>query len=176
MRAVLLTESDYKKLIKEKQRECRIGFKNFSKKKKTHLTDLRLKDFYENNCTDNFSPMLYTIPFKCYFSFYLYLYLKKYSERFPFELDKYQFLFSKPFDVNLSKISKLTNLPLNTVKSGFKELIHHDFLLYSQELSDPAKNKSKTAMLANDYFIVGYDSLANKTSFYNRQMKFTTIT
>ncbi|HAY33772.1 MAG TPA: hypothetical protein DCY06_06510 [Bacteroidetes bacterium] len=173
MRAILITDADYKKLIKEKKNECRKAYKNFTRKKKTHFTDKKLTAFLQY-CTDDISPMFYTVPFKCFFSFYLYVYLKKHAERFEFEEGKYQFLFSKPFDVNLSKISRLADVPLNTVKAAFKELVRHEFLLYTETLSESHKNKCKTAMLANEFFVIGYDTLTKKTCFNNRQMKFAT--
>ena len=173
MRAVLITEADYKKIIKEKQKEAQIAFKKFRRKKKTHFTDEKLNNFFKL-CTDDINPLLYTVPFKCYFSFYLFIYLKKHAERFEFEIDIYQFIFSKPFEVNLSKISRLADIPLNTVKAAFKELVWHDFLIYTETLSESHKNKCKTAMLANDFFVIGYDSLTKKTCFYNRTMKFST--
>jgi len=173
MRAVLITDADYKKLHKLKQKDFKEAYKKFSKRKKTHLSDFRLAEFYKK-CTDDFNPMLYTIPFNCYFTLYLYLFLKKQAERFDFDQGRYQFLFSKPFKVNVSEIARIACVPLNTVKSAFRELVHHEFLLYTEILSPIEKNQSKTSILANDHFIIGYDKTVGKTCFYNKLMKFTT--
>jgi len=88
-------------------------------------------------------------------------------ERYDFD-DRYQFLFSKPMEINVSEISRIAKIPANTIKAALRELILHDFLLYSEELTN-GKNKARSAILANDHFIIGYDSALGKTCFYNRQ-------
>lgn len=167
-----MTETDFKLMHRLKAKECREAIKKFRKKKKTHLKDPVLKDFYML-CKQEFNPMLYTIPFRCYFSLYLYLYLKNKAEKYDFD-KRYHFLFSKPMEINVSGISRVAKIPLNTVKSALRELIQHDFILYSDNLT-LGKNKAKSAIIANDHFIIGYDTASGKTCFYNKQRKFSTI-
>jgi len=172
MRAIVLTDSDFKSLLQLKHKEYKQAYRKFTRKKKTHLKDLKLKEFFKL-CTDDFNPMLYTIPMKCYFSFYLYLYLKKNSECFEFDQMRYQFLFSRPMEINLSEIARVANVTLNTVKAAFKELVKLEFLLFTDLLTEKT-NQPKTAALANDHFIIGYDNLNRKVCFYNKRTKYAT--
>ncbi|MBK9402936.1 MAG: hypothetical protein IPN57_00160 [Ignavibacteria bacterium] len=173
MKAVLITDNDFKALLKSKSRDIEKAYKKFSEKKKIHLKDKRLQSFYKL-CSEDFNPMLYTIPFKCYFSFYLYLYLKTKVKRFDFDIDRFQFVYSKPMDINISEISRLAGVPVNTVKSAVLELLRFGYLIYMKQLSPAASNLCKSAMLVNDFLIVGHDSARDKTCFYTKHLKFTT--
>lgn len=164
MKKILITESDYEILSGLKSYEISSAYKKFCKKKKCHVQDPRLKNFYKN-CSDDFNPMLYTIPFKCYFSFYLYLYLKSKAEKFGFELSKDHYTVSKPMEINFSAVKRLAGIPMGTLKAAFKELIKYGFLVYTQELASDKKNESKWAILVNDYYILEHDIVNERTIF-----------
>ena len=174
MRAILITETDYIKLNRLKEKEIAEAYNHFRNKKKTHLKEPGLKEFFEK-CSDDFNQILFTIPFKCYFSIYLYLFLKKRADKFDIDKDKYQFVFSKPLEVNVSEIARIARVPLNTVKTAFHELVKQEFLIYTDELSLGNKNKAKSSILVNDFFLIGFDSATMTTCFFNKQMKFAAI-
>ena len=170
---VFITEEDFKALTKMKQKEIYKAYEKFNKRKKIHVKDENLMDFM-SQCESEFHPMLYTIPFKCYFSIYLFLFLKKHAERFDFELDSAEFTWSKPLEVNFSYIARLAKVPLNTVKKAFHELTKYEFLIYSDILTEDKHNASKSAMLVNDFCVIGHDSVTNKTLFNTKQRRYTT--
>lgn len=164
MKKILISEKDYEKLSGLKSNEITLAYKKFCKKKKCHLKETRLKNFYKN-CSDDFNPMLFIIPFKCYFSFYLYLYLKSKAEKFGFESNSEQFTVSKPMEINLSAVRRLAGIPMGTIKSAYRELLRYGFLVYSEELASDKKNDSKWAILVNDYYIMEHDIVNERTIF-----------
>lgn len=164
MKKILISNNDFEKLIELKSKAISDSYKRFSKKKKCHLKDQRLKKFFEI-CTKDFNPMLYEIPFNCYFSFYLYLYLKSKAVRFNFDMEKNQFQVSKPMEINFSEIRRYAGIPMGTVKAAYRELIKFGFLVYSEQLASDKKNDSKCAILLNDYYILEHDPVKNKTIF-----------
>lgn len=166
MKAVFITEREYKQLAKNKLKEMQAAERKFSLRKKVHLNNTNLSVFYEQ-CSQEFSELLYTIPFRCYFTLYLFLFLKERVERFEFEEDKYQWTLSKPLEVNFSEIARLAKVPINTVRSAFKELTKYDFLLHSNLLTEDKNNVSKSGILVNDYWVIGHDSVKNKVFFHN---------
>ena len=164
MKKILISEIDFEKLSKLKLKAINESFNKFCKRKKCHLKDQRLKKFFEI-CTKDFNPVLYTIPFRCYFSLYLYLYLKSKTVRFNFDMEKNQFQVSKPMEINFSDIRRIAGIPMGTLKAAYKELIKYGFLIYTEELASDKKNDSKCAMLLNDHFILEHDTAKNKTIF-----------
>ena len=164
MKKILITEKDFEKLSCLKQKEISEAYKIFRSRKKCHMKETRLKYFYVS-CAKEFNPVLYTIPFNCYFSFYLYLFLKAKAEKFRFESNSEQFTVSKPMEINFSKIRRLTGIPMGTIKSAYRELQKFGFLIYTEELASDKKNESKYAMLQNDYYILEHDPIKDKTIF-----------
>ncbi|MBK8382749.1 MAG: hypothetical protein IPL16_12855 [Ignavibacteria bacterium] len=161
---ILISENDFEKLSKVKLKSINESYNKFCKRKKNHLKDPRLKKFFDN-CTKDFNPVLYTIPFSCYFSLYLYLYLKSKAVRFNFDMEKNQFQVSKPMEVNFSEIRRIAGIPMGTLKAAYRELIKYGFLVYTEELASDKKNDSKCAMLLNDHYILEHDTAKNKTIF-----------
>ncbi len=164
MKKILISNNDFEKLIELKSKAISDSYKRFRKKKKCHLKDPRLKKFFDN-CTKDFNPLLYTIPFSCYFSFYFYLFLKSKAVRFNFDLEKEYFQVSKPMEINFSEIRRIAGIPMGTLKAAYRELIKYGFLVYTEELASDKKNDSKCAMLLNDHFILEHDTAKNKTIF-----------
>ncbi len=164
MKKILISNNDFEKLIELKSKAISDSYKRFRKKKKCHLKDPRLKKFFDTYAVD-FNPVLYTLPFKCYFSFYLYLYLKSKTGKFNFDLNKNHFTVSKPFEINFSAVRRIAGIPMGTLKSAYRELIQFGFLVYTEELASDKKNDSKCAMLLNDHYILEHDSVRNKTIF-----------
>jgi hypothetical protein len=164
MKKIFISDKDLELLTKLKKKEVQTSNKKFHKKKKCHIKDAQLKSFFENS-TGDFNPVLYTIPFSCYFSFYLYFYLKGKAEKFELDLSE-EFKVSKPLEINFSEISRLAGIPMGTVKSAYRELIKFGFLLYSEELKPDKKNGSNCVLLVNDYYIIEHD-IENERTIFN---------
>lgn len=164
MQKILISDKDLELLTQLKKKEVQASCKKFHKRKKCHIKNARLKSFFENS-TGKFNMALFTIPFKCYFSFYLYVYLKGKAEKF--ELDKCEeFKVSKPMEINFSVISRLAGIPMGTVKSAYRELKNFGFLLYSEELKPDYRNGSNCVLLVNDYYIIEHD-IENERTIFN---------
>jgi hypothetical protein len=163
MKKILISDKDLELLTKLKKKEVQASCKKFHKRKKCHTKDAQLKSFFENSA-GKFNMPLFTIPFKCFFSFYLYVYLKGKAEKFELDLGK-EFKVSKPLEINFSEISRLSGIPMGTVKSAFRELKKFGFLLYSEELKPDNKNGSNCVLLVNDYYIIEHDTVNERTLF-----------
>lgn len=164
MKKILISDKDFEKLYELKSKAINEAYKKFRRKKKCHLKDPRVKRFFEY-CTKEFNPVLFEIPFKCYFSFYLYLYLKSKTEKFAFDLNNSHFTVSKPIGINFSEIRNITGIPMGTIKAAYRELIKYGFLVYAEQLATDKKNESKYAMLVNDYYMLEHNTVKNKTIF-----------
>lgn len=168
MRAVIVTESEFKALSKLKQNVLSKANKKFLDRKSQHCKNPYFREFLAK-CTTDYNPVMHTIPFRCYFSLYLYLYLKSKIERLERDIDRYQFRVSKPITINFTQIGKLSGVSINTVKSAFAELKQFKLLVFTDVLTDHLHNVSKTAMLVNDFYLVSYDSQTNEPYFYTQK-------
>jgi len=168
MREIIVTESEFKALLKLKQNVLSKAYKKFQDRNSQHCKNPYLRDFF-NECATEFNPVLNTIPFRCFFSLYLYLYLKSKIERLERDMDRYQFRVSKPITINFTQIGKLAGVSINTVKSAFAELKQFKLLVFTDVLTEHIHNVSKIAMLVNDYYLVSYDSQTNEPYFYTQK-------
>jgi hypothetical protein len=104
--------------------------------------------------TVEYSDKLYIIPFRHYFSFYLYLILKNSAETYG---DMKEFYISKPVEVNFLRIANTYKVTRNTVKRSFRELVKMGLLIYVPFLKSSKHNLVKTASLYNDFRIAYFD-------------------
>lgn len=137
-------------------RELRKKQNRFKRKRLSHFNSPKLKAILENYQVE-FSSVLYEIPFKCYFSFYLYMILKS-QVRFMDWLDMpYYYKIAVSQDMNINKIHKQTGICRNTIKKAFRELVNFRMI----EITDyvkPEHKSTKSILVFNDYYIHSFDS------------------
>ena len=156
MKIVYVNDRELKALGRMKQREQDLAVWRFRRKQKTHYKSERLRAFY-SECDQSENPVLLTVPFRCFFSYYLYLYLKARCEPYDFDKGRYQFHVSQPVEVNFGQLTRHTQLPLNTIRSAYRELVAMGFLIGADLLKDTRQNVCKRVMVVNDYWLIGYD-------------------
>ena len=96
--------------------------KQFKRKRFSHFKDPKLKEIYDRYWVEH-SPVLYTIPWGCHFSLYLYLILKS-QVKFINWIDMpeyYRIAVSQ--DVNITKITRETGICKSTVRKAYRELV-----------------------------------------------------
>jgi len=103
------------------------------------------------------SPMLLLIPFRRYTSIYLYQHLKSVSE--PFLEDS---PFSKPIEVNISKLAMVSKCSRNTMRAGYKELMDFGLIM---DMDGLVSNVPKACSVVYDDHIAGYDDLHRRVIF-----------
>lgn len=137
-------------------RELRKKQRRFKKKGLSHFNNQKLKNIYEKYQIE-YSPVLYEIPFKCYFSFYLYLILKS-KVKFMDWMEcppHYRIAVSQDFNVN--RLHYETGICRNIIRKAFRELVN----LRMVELTDyckPEHKSCKSILVLNDYYIHSYSS------------------
>ncbi len=164
MKKIYVNDREYRSIVRIRSKSLAQAKARHRRKKKTHYNDPKLKAFYVH-CYQSPHPVLYTVPFKCSFSIYLYLYLKAQCEPFDFDKGRYQFYMSLPVEINFAKIVRVSQLPLNTVRSAYRELVSMGLLMGAKFLRSDKQNECKRAMVVNDYFIFGHDATTNKIFF-----------
>lgn len=128
----------------------------FRRRGLNHFNNEKLKKVFVENEVD-FSDKLYEIPFKCYFSFYLYLVLKKNVQFIDWLEMPYYFRIAVTQDLNINKLSKQTGVCRNVIRKAFCELVRFKLV----ELSDyvePNHKSCKACTVYNDYYIHCFDS------------------
>lgn len=144
LQKIILDEALLRQRNKSKRR--------FSRRHKTHFNDPKLqKAFYK--LTVDFSDNLYEIPFKCYFSFYLYLILKskvKYIDWIDDMPCYFKIAISQ--DLNVMQISREFGICRNTIRKAFKELVKYRLIEESPEIA-PYHKSTKSIIVYNDYYI-----------------------
>ena len=168
MQLAYITDNDFNKLVKLKIREYEKAERKYKTKIKTHFKDEKLKSFF-SNCSQEINPVLYTVPFDCYFSLYMYLYLKSKCEPYNFDKSRYQFHVSQPLDVNVTQIARLADISLNTVRTAYRELVSMGFLL-GGDLLKIKVNQPNRVLVVNDFWLVGYDQ-TTKTVIFKRTLE-----
>lgn len=128
----------------------------FKRKNLSHFKSPKLKRLFEGLDIE-FSDRLYEIPFKCYFSFYLYLILKK-SVRFLDWCDMpYYFRIAVSQDLNINKLSKETGICRNVIRKAFQELVRFKMVELTSDVQ-PEHKLCKSCLIYNDFYIHCYDS------------------
>jgi len=135
-------------------RELRKKQKRFKKKGLSHFNNPKLKAIYEKYQVE-YSPLLYEIPFKCYFSFYLYLILKS-KVKFMDWMDcppHYRIAISQDF--NVTQLHRETGICNTIIRRAFRELVKFRMV----EITDyckPEHKSCKSILVLNDYYIHSY--------------------
>lgn len=148
LQQVILNEALSRRLEKRKR--------EFSKKLNSHFHNPRLKEIFENINVE-FSDKLYEIPFKCYFSFYMYLILKsrvKFIDWIP-DMPEY-FKIGVSQDLNVMKFSRQYGINRTTVRKAFKELVAYKLIEISPEIP-PMHKSTKSILVFNDYYLHSFD-------------------
>ena len=167
------------KLILEEclNRELQKKQKRFKKKRLTHFNSPKLKAVIEKYPVE-FSRVLYEIPFKCYFSFYLFLILKS-QVKFMDWLDcpeYYRLGISQ--DLNINQIFRETKVCRNIIRRAFRELVKFG-MIENTEYVQPHHKSCRSILVYNDYYIHSYSkeegrvifSTDIKFNFYNKKPK-----
>jgi len=142
--------------------KCR---RKFLRKKYSHMKKQNLKDFFDTYCIKEFSNKISEIDFRCYFSFYLYLYLKAIAEGYD-----PGFTISGPIAINLTEISRQAGISRNTVKAASRELTNVGLIIYNDDIKLP-NNGIKHYMLLNDSYLLGFDSEEGKIIYSIKAFK-----
>lgn len=164
MNALLLNNNEYQHILRYKQQQLAKSERQFKTRQKSHHKNAKLRAFYDL-CDHEHHPVIYSVPFKCAFSFYLYAYLKFNAHPFEFEKGFFEWSLSKPVTITFGKIARVAGVSINTVKAAYRELVSLGFLKHADLLTDSAHNAPKSAMVVNDHYIIGYDDLSHKVLF-----------
>jgi len=132
-------------------RKLRKKQKRFKRKRLSHFNCPKLKAIFENYQVD-FSPVLYEIPFKCFFSFYLYMIVKS-QVRFInwIEMPEY-YKIALSQDLNINKIYRETGICRNTIRKAFRELVQMRMIEITDYV-EPIHKSTKSILVFNDYYI-----------------------
>lgn len=158
LQQVILNEA----LARRRERSKR----RFSKKRNTHFHNPKLCDLFDNLNVD-FTDKLYEIPFKCYFSLYLYLILKsrvKYLDWIPDMPEYYRIGVSQ--DLNVMQLSREFGINRTTVRKAFKELVQYKLIEESPDII-PRHKSTKSILVFNDYYIHSFDPEAGHVVYTN---------
>lgn len=128
--------------------------KRYKRKRLSHFNNAKLKQIYDKYGVEH-APALYTVPFKTYFSFYLYLILKgrvKFLD-WPEMPEYYRIAVSQDF--NIHQLHKETGVSMNTIRKAFWELVKMRLI----ELTDyvkPHHKSTRSVLVMNDYYLHSY--------------------
>ena len=146
----------------------------FKRKRLRHFKNEKLKKIFEENPVE-FSEKLYTIPFKCFFSFYLFLLLKKYVQFINWCETPYYYRIAESQDLNINKLSKETGVCRNSIRKAFYELVKMKLVEISNYF-EPHHKACKPCLVYNDFYISCFDTELGHVlysteipyNFYNR--------
>jgi len=177
MMQTLLSREQKQILDEALNRELRKKQKRFKKKKLSHFNSPKLEAVFEKYPVE-FSPVLYEIPFKCYFSFYLFLILKS-QVKFMDWLDcpeYYRLAISQ--DLNINHIYRETKVCRNIIRRAYRELLKYGMIEETNYVR-PNHKSCKSILVYNDFYIHSYSkeerrvifSTDIKFNFYNKPKK-----
>ena len=173
-----LLSREHKMILEEAlRRELHKKQKRFMKKRLSHYNSPKLKAVFEKY-TVEFSPVLYEIPFRCYFSFYLFLILKS-QVKFMAWLDcpeYYRLAISQ--DLNINQIYRDTKVCRNIIRRAYRELVKLGMIEETNYVR-PTHKSCKSILVYNDYYIHSYSKEEGrvifttdiKFNFYNNKPK-----
>ncbi len=145
------------------ERELRRKQRKFKRRRLTHFNSPKLKAIYDGLQIEH-SQVLYEIPFKCYFSFYLFLILKS-QVKFMNWLEcpeYYRLAISQ--DLNINKIHRETRVCRNIIKKAFLELVRMG-LIEETDYVKPEHKSCRAILVYNDYYIHGYSKEEGRVLF-----------
>jgi len=172
--SVILTEQQRLILENQLQKENDKRKAKFLKKKLNHVNSPKLSKVFDSlNVT--FSDKLFDIPWRCSFSFYLYLILKSRVKFVDWcELPEfYKIAISQDF--NILQLSKATGVCRNMIRKAYKELQQLN-LIEETDYVRPTHKSTRTVLVFNDFYIHAYDPETGKVlysseiphNFYNK--------
>ena len=163
MVSVLLNKQEAYLLEEYKKKELRKKKEKFLKKKRTHLNIKKLSELFVK-LNVKFSEILYVIPFKCYFSFYLYLILKSKVRFLEFINMPDNMKLALSQDFNIMQISKESGVSRNTIRVAYNELKKIGLVMETPECM-PQHIATKSCLVFNDLYITAYDDTEHKVVF-----------
>ena len=146
-------------------RELRKKQNRFKRKRLSHFNSPKPKAIFENYLIE-FSSVLYEIPFKCYFSFYLYLILKTQVKFMDWADMKYYYKIAVSQDMNINKIYRETGICRNIIRKAFRELVQYR-MVEETEYVKPEHKSTKSILVYNDYYIHSFDSTLGYVLYSN---------
>lgn len=164
MQKLYLNSTDLEMIKKFKLSQLERRKRWFENKKLNHWNSSKIETFYKQhigNC--RYSEKLYEIRFKSSFALYLYLYLKEKAKGYELEGDTYSI--SQPVDVNFGKLVEMSGMTRNTVRKAFWELVEFGLILYSDDLIPEYHNSTKSVMVLNDKFLIGFNNVTKKVIY-----------
>ena len=170
MKNLLINEEQALMLDRQMRRKIEVCKRKHERRKRSYSYDERYKKVIRS-LVISFNPYLFTIPFKCSLSLYLYLYLKNRSDKTnPPELYgisrvyslKY---FSHPLEVRFMRIAKDLGFSRNTVKSAYNELIKIGLIMDTSIEYFPKHLSAKTCILYNDEYMIHFDKNTRKVYY-----------
>jgi len=163
MKQIILTGKYYQKILEMQEKDLQRSKKKFLQKKRTHINNKQLAEFY-SGLHVKFSEKVYEIKFKCFFTLYLYLYLKSQAKSYYEDDPSRVFNLSKPIDFNIQHIVDKSGVARNTVKRAFKELLQLRFINECVHVK-PTHNSTKTVSIVNDHFMLCYVEKSHQVMF-----------
>lgn len=157
----LLTDKEHSFLDLHKHIEIEKKKRKMSKKRKTHFRNITLSKLY-NDLEVGHSDILYEIPFKCHFSFYLYLILKSQNKFYDFSPAGFKLATSQT--VNFNKIHKMTGTSRKALADAYKELVKFGLIIPTPEIL-PDHLAQKSCLVFNDFYIHSYDPDKGKVNY-----------
>lgn len=151
------------------ERELRKKQKRYKRKRLSHFNNQKLKAIFDKYEVE-FSPVLYEIPFKCYFSFYLYLILKSQVKFMDWLECPNYYRLAVSQDLNINQLHKETGICRNIIRRSFRELVK----LRMVEITEYCKPEHKSCisiLVLNDFYIhsfcpeLGYVTYSSEIPF-----------
>ena len=128
----------------------------FSRRHKTHFNDEQLKTIFDQLSVD-FSDKLYEIPFKCFFSFYLYLILKSRVKYIDWiEEMPYYFKIAVSQDFNVMKLNREFGVCRSSIRKAYLELVQYKLIETFPDIK-PEHKSTKSILVYNDHYIHSFD-------------------
>jgi len=144
-------------------RELRRKQRKFKRRRLTHFNSPKLKAIYDKLQIEH-STVLYEIPFKCYFSFYLFLILKSQVKFMDWlECPEYYRLAISQ-DLNINKLYRETKVCRNVIRRAFLELVQMG-LVEVTDYVKPEHKSCRSILVYNDYYIHAYDKEIGRVLF-----------
>jgi len=145
------------------ERELRKKQRKFKRRRLTHFNSPKLKAIYDSLQIEH-SQVLYEIPFKCYFSFYLFLILKSQVKFMDWlECPEYYRLAISQ-DLNINKVHRETKVCRNIIKKAFLELVQIG-LIEETGYIQPVHKSCRSILVYNDFYIHAYSKEEGRVLF-----------
>ena len=144
-------------------RELRKKQRKFKKKRLSHFNNAKLKDIYEKYLVE-YSPVLFTIPWKCYFSFYLFLILKSKVKFMDWMENPPHYKIAISQDFNVNQLHRETGICRNIIRKAFWELVKFRMIDITNYCK-PEHKSCKSILVFNDYFAHSYSKELGHVSY-----------